>query len=316
MRPRGFTLVELLVVVAIIALLLAILVPSFGQARSVARAAKCASNLHQCWNAFAASNSQRVRDNGTGLSVGRHYPPATWWPDIPMDVMPDPEAYRCPDDTIFAAAISNLKKLRFKPGEHNILLDMSAPSDWYIMRKGKDATGPYTEYALQDDDGHAKNMKWNGWIDTDGLVRVYDSGIIWILSELPPDWPDSGTTPKTGLSSCKNGNIILLGDKPAFGDNGRVDIYRGQKFRITGWEANTNYGMNTYADSASSSDTILLLDYKQTMADPLAPDAESLVEQSARHMGQLNVLSIDGSVQRSRPLQVSPTVSPQWWNRP
>jgi prepilin-type N-terminal cleavage/methylation domain-containing protein/prepilin-type processing-associated H-X9-DG protein len=44
---HGFTLVELLVVVAIVALLLAILLPSVGAAKQVARRAVCGSNIRQ-----------------------------------------------------------------------------------------------------------------------------------------------------------------------------------------------------------------------------------------------------------------------------
>jgi prepilin-type N-terminal cleavage/methylation domain-containing protein len=60
---RGFTLVELLVVIAIIALLLAVLVPALNKAKEKARQVVCASQLQQCgvgFIAYASSNNELI----------------------------------------------------------------------------------------------------------------------------------------------------------------------------------------------------------------------------------------------------------------
>jgi prepilin-type N-terminal cleavage/methylation domain-containing protein/prepilin-type processing-associated H-X9-DG protein len=80
MRRRAFTLIELLVVVSIIALLIAMLLPSMSRARKQARATACASNLRSLGlavHAYANANDDHLVTAGLshGGSVDEH---AAW----------------------------------------------------------------------------------------------------------------------------------------------------------------------------------------------------------------------------------------------
>ena len=85
---RGFTLVELLVVIGIIALLIAILLPALSKARAQTMNIKCSSNLRTVeQNLLIYSNFNKGR-------LPQHASGANWLWDVPFARNPNNDRYR------------------------------------------------------------------------------------------------------------------------------------------------------------------------------------------------------------------------------
>jgi prepilin-type N-terminal cleavage/methylation domain-containing protein/prepilin-type processing-associated H-X9-DG protein len=122
----AFTLVELLVVMAIIAILAALLLPALGRARESARATACLSNLHQVGLALQIY----VQDNNNRMPVMR-------------DVSTDPAAAATNTfpaiQKVLASQLGNLNVLRC-PSDEQPLFELTGSSySWNSLLNGEDA---------------------------------------------------------------------------------------------------------------------------------------------------------------------------------
>jgi prepilin-type N-terminal cleavage/methylation domain-containing protein len=99
---RGFTLVELLVVISIIALLLSVLIPSLQKARSLAKRVTCSSYLRQCGVGLIAYANSDGKDR---LPLASGYRPdliaMTVYDALKSASSGDPRIMVCPMNTKF-----------------------------------------------------------------------------------------------------------------------------------------------------------------------------------------------------------------------
>jgi len=90
-RRRGFSLVEMMIVAGIVAVLVALLLPTLGKARAKAKQTDCASQLHQI---YLASESWRV-------DAEKQTPPpfltANGWGTMLAPYVTDLRIYNCPE---------------------------------------------------------------------------------------------------------------------------------------------------------------------------------------------------------------------------
>ena len=193
---KAFTLIELMVVVAIIALLIAILLPSLAKAREQAYQVKCASNMKNIWNGIFYYAEDKGNGNGYLTQMSNQYatggnqlyPGAFWafqitpYVDIKRSKAGSREGLlRCPADET-----PNYRYINAGLGQEGMIgMRLTAIPAPVVQKAQLDA-----QAAMGGTKLHAEPISYSGSCDARGKnrtwVRVTPGGMVFTLMHDPP----------------------------------------------------------------------------------------------------------------------------------
>ncbi|MHC4176289.1 MAG: prepilin-type N-terminal cleavage/methylation domain-containing protein [Planctomycetota bacterium] len=273
----GFSLIELLVVMAIIGILTVLVFPAVQAAREAARQAQCANNLHQ----FGIAVNRRASQ------LSRPLPAEEWTTQLILHVENKTDVYLCPNG-------EDPKTVTTEP-------DMCG----YSVRTS-------SGYAIPFDPDHPRCHKvaessttYTYWFED---WHDYD----WDLSVRVTRLADGSIELQTHFHTFTVFQHTVL-DPTGSPVPGLENIPHPQSRRavIEGVGGiPTDYGMNAHSAAfVGESHKVLMLDYNKVVADVVGPDATDVWPEDVapRHAGTVNVLFADGHVEGMLPDSIDPT---------
>jgi prepilin-type N-terminal cleavage/methylation domain-containing protein len=322
-RDYAFTLLELVIVVAIIVLLVAILVPTLNSARAQARKAQCAANLHSLGTAIVTRQGQMGLSNSfvnaCGLMDLRSY-------------LADSRVYLCPED-VAPQVSTNAQIATFKNDTQtsaNFIFDMAISPGTFCWQSVLSANHYLLNFEDQQDLSGIDWSFYNFYLD----VTTDAGGDVTLTSlsaapagDTKPDGLGSGKSwgPNTGIGGGYSYQLVDLN-----GGVIKAPIKRGDT-AVTLMSVPTSYGMNTLYPANMASNGIIVLDFNSLAAnvagfgrasnqftDGLNLDPKTGRPGFNRHLGRFNALFQDNSVSTSiMPTSVDPTTNgrnrQKWW---
>jgi prepilin-type N-terminal cleavage/methylation domain-containing protein/prepilin-type processing-associated H-X9-DG protein len=297
----GFTLVELLVVVAIIGILIALLLPAVQSARESARKSSCQNNLHQLGVAYHNLRSVYPTKKNVISAFG-------WVSALLVYAEDNGPIYLCPDDEEPAVGGITSVTVTVNPDNpthkdhHDIPLDPNHShcrnSDYVMGKYGLNS--PVGSYGLEFED-ILVNSDW----DFDDLRVLVE--------------PQGNRKCKCTAVERNAGYSFALR-----GPNGQylVNPFHPRASAVADC-FQTSYGMNNMAGEfipgRGDGRKILCLEYEKTVAHVAGPNARDVWAElvAPRHFRTLNVLFVDGHCDTRVPEEIDPRIraihDELWW---
>lgn len=184
-RLRGFSLIELLVVISIISVLIALTLPSLNTARETANQSRCKSNLRQQAIAYHGYATDFKGWGPLVNSADNTYGGWTWM-FLLTDYLNGPEKSRMM--TIYASPASGVNWVK---APHAMMKVLQCPSTW-----GKFAIWGYASYAinanLSNEYSAATFLAWPNRIDAPQLAMRHTDLVLFgesiAYNQIIPSW--------------------------------------------------------------------------------------------------------------------------------